>query len=92
MLSPSRIANATPSRRLMPRGKIIFNNRSSTFDCAIQEMSAERAVLKMPSTLGVPKVFHLRLHPSTTEHLCQIEWRTGDSIAVTISSAHPTVS
>ena len=74
---------ATPSRRTLLSAKIIFNNKSSIFDCQVRALSAEGAELRMKSTLGVPDAFQLVIKPHDEEFDCEITKRTETDIGVT---------
>ena len=71
------------ARRCWRQGKIIFNQRSSVFDCAVRKLTREGAELVLNSTLGVPASFELRLDPTGETHFCSIDWRTETEIGVT---------
>lgn len=73
-----------PVRQSWRRAKIIFNQRSSVFDCAIRSLTGEGAELVMISTLGVPSTFELRLEPSGEKLFCNILRRTETELAVTL--------
>jgi PilZ domain len=76
-----------PSRRMLLGAKIIFNDRSSIFDCTVRNLSADGAELRMPSTLGVPDVFKLVVKPYEDKFDCVIAWRTETELGVTFRNA-----
>lgn len=69
-------------RQLLRRGKIIFNNRMSVFDCAVARRTREGAELIMESTLGVPQTFELKLEPTGERFFCELAWRKEKMIGV----------
>ncbi len=69
-------------RQLLRRGKIIFNNRMSVFDCAVLKRTSEGAELLMESTLGVPQTFELKLEPAGERFYCALAWRKEKVIGV----------
>ena len=73
----------TAMRNVRLSGKIVHGDRTGIFDCVVRALSPTQAVIEMPSTLGVPKAFHLRIKPSSDEHECELEWRTEKQIGVT---------
>ena len=74
---------AAQRRKLLLGGKIVFNNRSSVFDCTVRAVSQIGAELRMRSTLGVPDLFRLTI-PSTGETFdCEIVERSETDIGVT---------
>jgi predicted house-cleaning NTP pyrophosphatase (Maf/HAM1 superfamily) len=76
-------------RQLLRRGKIIFNNRMSVFDCAIAKRTSEGAELMMESTLGVPQTFELRLEPTGERYVCELAWRKEKMIGVVFEHRAP---
>lgn len=75
--------SAAPKRRILLGAKVIFNDRSSIFDCTVRSLSADGAELRMPSTLGVPDAFKLVIKPHDEKFDCQIMWRTETGLGVT---------
>ena len=49
----------SPRRRTLKNGRIVFNNRGSTIDCVVRNLSPQGALLILPSIIGVPDVFEL---------------------------------
>ena len=56
--SERRIA---PRTRTLKRAKILFNNRFSTFDCIVRNLSATGALLTIDPAAPLPKVFEVRI-------------------------------
>lgn len=77
----------TLRQRTLLRGKVIFNNRSSIIDCMIRELSAEHAVLRMPSTLIVPRWFDLQVIERAQIFACEVEARTTSELKVKLLAA-----
>lgn len=75
-------ASQRPIRRSWRRGKIIFNQRASVFDCTVRSLAPDGAELVMKSTLGVPSMFELRIEPSGEAFLANVVARTETEIAV----------
>lgn len=50
-----------PRTRILKRGKILFNNRYSTFDCTVRNISATGALLTIDPAVPLPKVFEIRI-------------------------------
>lgn len=73
---------APAQRRLLLGGKIVFNNKSSVFDCIVRALSAGGAELQVKSSLGVPDQFHLRIEATGDVHFCSVTSRTQTELGV----------
>lgn len=51
----------SPRSRVLQRGQIVYRNGHSVIDCVLLDLSAGGARLKLPSWLGVPDRFELRI-------------------------------
>jgi PilZ domain len=51
----------SPRRRTFKGAQIILNNRGSTIDCNVRNLSSHGALLVLPSLAGIPAEFELRL-------------------------------
>jgi hypothetical protein len=67
-------------------GRILFNQRSSVFDCSIRNLSLAGACLDVPSSVGIPEFFELILESESTGRSCQVIWRSDRRIGVRFSS------
>jgi hypothetical protein len=63
------------ARRACLAGRIIFNNRSSVFDCRVVELSAQGARIEVASPLGIPRRFQLELKDLAERHVCELRKR-----------------
>ncbi len=67
MVAVSHPTAADSERRVAPRvrtlkqAKILFNNRYSTFDCTVRNISATGALLTIDRAVPLPKVFEIRI-------------------------------
>ena len=50
-----------PRIRTLKRGKVIFNDRFSTFDCIVRNISATGALLTIDEAAHLPKLFEVRI-------------------------------
>ncbi len=66
-------------------GQITFNERSSTMDCLVRNLSQDGARILLPSTVGVPHEFELTVHGRNENFLARLIWRTPTEIGVAIS-------
>ena len=64
------------------KGRIYFNNRLSSLDCIVRDVSEQGARLQVPESVALPDAFELYL-PNKDEHYrAQVHWRKGDQIGV----------
>ena len=69
--------------RALKTGRIVFNNRFSTMDCTIRNLSEHGAMLMMPGPHGIPDEFVLELDGGTVTHACKVAWRKERQLGVT---------
>ena len=64
------------------KGRIYFNNRLSSVDCVVRDVTEKGARLQVPESVAVPDAFELYL-PNKDEHFrAQARWRKGDQLGV----------
>jgi hypothetical protein len=64
------------------KGRIYFNNRLSTLDCIVRDVTERGARLQVAESVALPDAFELHL-PNKDEHfLARAQWRRGDQIGV----------
>jgi hypothetical protein len=70
------------SRHRTLKGAVIaFNNRSSTIDCVVRNLSPGGAMLKVSSAVGIPDRFELKLEHEDFRW-CQVKWRRENRVGV----------
>jgi hypothetical protein len=74
------------------RAQIIFNNRMSTIDCIIKNISATGARIALNDTLAVPTEFDLYIPQKSRGHHARLVWRDRDSIGVEFMDAQTAVA
>ncbi|MCJ7527657.1 MAG: PilZ domain-containing protein [Methyloceanibacter sp.] len=72
----------SPRRRVLKNAHIIFNNRRSSIDCVVRNLSAHGALLLLPTVVGVPNDFDLCIDGETTCHLAHVVWKGKDRLGV----------
>ena len=71
-----------PRRRTLKSGKVVFNNRHSTMDCTIRNMSEGGALLLFARTPHLPDQFELRLVEDNTAYPCRRAWQQDTAVGV----------
>jgi hypothetical protein len=64
------------------RGCLYFNNRRSSLDCLIRDISASGARLIFSDTVTIPDVVDLYIPQKEQTLRSQVHWRHGDEIGV----------
>lgn len=75
-------ASTRKGTRTLIGGRIIFNNKCSTFDCVVRQLSDTGAALELGSTFAVPNAFVLETKPFSARYDCRVTRRTRTSIEV----------
>jgi hypothetical protein len=81
--------NAMDDRRHMPRhrtflqGRVFFNNRRSTADCIIRELTDEGARLSFTDRVTLPHAFELHIPNRDQTYRVETIWNHGEEVGVT---------
>ena len=67
--------------------KIIFNNRMSTMDCIVKNISSSGAKLALSGSLPVPNEFELHIPRKGRSHRARLIRRDSEGIGVALPSA-----
>ena len=70
----------SPRRRTLKGARIVFNNRSSTIDCTVRNLSSNGALLLLPTSAGIPNEFELWLDGAC--HSARIVWMGDGGLGV----------
>ncbi|MHB8886021.1 MAG: PilZ domain-containing protein [Methylovirgula sp.] len=74
------------------RAQIIFNNRMTTIDCIVKNISQSGARVALNDTLAVPAEFDIYIPQRGRSHHAKLIWRDKDSIGVDFIDAPPAAS
>jgi hypothetical protein len=70
------------ARRTVLKGaRIVFNDRKSTIDCRVRDLSADGARLDLPTPQLLPHTFELQVAGSPP-HRCGVRWAQGTRVGV----------
>lgn len=69
-----------PRRRALKGGRIVFNDRFSTLDCTVRNLSPQGALLQVAGPQGIPEVFSLELGAEV--HACKVIWQRERQVGV----------
>lgn len=71
--------------RTFLQGRVIYNNRRSSVDCIIRELTDEGARLSFNDPVGVPHAFELYIPHRDQTYRAEIAWNHGDEMGVTFA-------
>jgi hypothetical protein len=69
------------------QGRIFFNNRRSSVDCLIRDISERGAKLRFSSAIATPDVVELHVPSRDESYRARIEWRAGEEVGVSFEGA-----
>jgi hypothetical protein len=64
------------------QGRIFFNNRRTSVDCLIRDITEHGARLKFPSMTATPDVVELHIPNRDETYRVKVEWRNANEIGV----------
>jgi hypothetical protein len=64
------------------QGRIFFNNRRTSLDCLIRDISERGARLKFSSMVSTPDVVELHIPSKEESYRAKVQWRNGDEVGV----------
>ena len=73
-------------QRVFLKGRVVFNNGSSSFDCLVRDMSATGARLVMSDATTLPDAFDLYIPQKDRTYRATLRWRREDGIGVTFEA------
>jgi uncharacterized protein YceH (UPF0502 family) len=73
---------ASPRLRSLLKGKLIYNNRLSTMDCVVRDISATGARLALAQHNVLPDQFELYVPLKEKTYTVQVRWRAEEDIGV----------
>ncbi len=81
---PMMMVEARRSERVrsLLRARILFNNRSSTIDCTIKNISAHGAKIEIAHSMSVPTEFDLEVPQRGRTYRARMMWRAASSMGV----------
>jgi hypothetical protein len=78
---------SSPRKKSFLRGCIYYNNRRSSVDCLIRDISEHGARLIFSDTVAIPDVVDLYVPQKEQTLRAHVQWRHGDEVGVAFSQA-----
>ena len=67
--------------RVLKEGQIVFHHGQCTVNCAVVDISASGARVRVDTALGLPEHFELRLYRGPA-YTCRVVWNQGNTLGV----------
>jgi hypothetical protein len=68
------------------KGRIYFNNRLSSMDCIVRDLTASGARLEFSENVTLPSAFELYI-PNRDEYFhARVEWRKGNNLGISLTA------
>ncbi|HVY56228.1 MAG TPA: PilZ domain-containing protein [Xanthobacteraceae bacterium] len=81
---------AAPRQRSFLQGRIYFNNRRSSVDCLIRDISETGAKLMFSHAVSTPEALELYIPNKDATFRARVQWRRGDEVGVAFLSEQDT--
>jgi hypothetical protein len=72
------------------QGRIFFNNRRTSLDCLIRDISEHGARLKFSGMVSTPDLIELHIPSKEESYRAKVQWRNGDEIGVCFGAEEST--
>ncbi|MBR0555857.1 PilZ domain-containing protein [Ciceribacter sp. L1K23] len=72
--------------RALKAASLILDNKQSTFDCVIRNLSEAGARIALETTINLPDRFFVQLSDGTRRH-CEVRWRLAKELGVSFDAA-----
>src|SRR5262245_10325503 len=73
-------------KRSFLQGRLYFNNRRSSLDCLVRDISDQGAKLKVSDSIAIPEFVELHIPNKDETYRAKVQWRTGVEIGVTFEN------
>jgi hypothetical protein len=73
-------------KRSFLQGRLYFNNRRSSLDCLVRDISSQGAKLKVSDSIAIPEMVELYIPNKDETYRAKVQWRTGFEIGVTFEN------
>src|SRR5215475_11771238 len=73
-------------QRSFLQGRLYFNNRRSSLDCLVRDISSQGAKLKVSDSVAIPEIVELHIPHKDETYRAKVQWRTGFEIGVTFEN------
>ncbi|MCJ2005580.1 MAG: PilZ domain-containing protein [Methylobacterium sp.] len=76
-------------QRVFLKGRILFNNGSSSMDCLVRDFSSTGARLVLSETATLPEMFDLFIPQKERTYRSAMRWRRADGVGITFAVETP---
>jgi len=92
MSNPSDERRTLVRKRSFLQGRLYFNNRRSSLDCLVRDISNHGAKLKISDSVAVPDFVELYIPNKDETYRAKVQWRTGFELGLTFDGDQDTPS
>ena len=82
MGEPMRDRRSSTRQKSFLQGRIYYNNRRSSVDCLVRDISDTGAKLVFSSAVTIPEVVEIYLSNKEEIRRARVQWRRGDEVGV----------
>ena len=83
MSSTSDERRTRARQRSFLQGRLYFNNRRSSLDCLVRDISGTGAKLKVSDSVAIPEIVELHIPNKDETYRAKVQWRTGFELGLT---------
>ena len=77
---------AVPRHKSLLRGRVYFNNRNSTADCLVRDISAQGARLIFSDEVTIPDIIDLYIPVKEQSFRAQVVWRNASETGIAFAN------
>ncbi len=82
MGEPMRDRRSSTRQKSFLQGRIYYNNRRSSVDCLVRDISDTGAKLVFSSAVTIPDVVEIYLSNKEEVRRARVQWRRGDEVGI----------
>ena len=73
-----------PRQRTLLGARIVFNNRQSTLDCVVRNLSDVGAMVLISDAVALPAAFELEIEHKRRVYGARFRWRDGERVGIAL--------
>jgi hypothetical protein len=73
--------------RTLISGRIVYNQKRSSLDCIVRNLSPEGALLRLPDSVSLPEIVELHMPAKQETRLARLRWRQTGSAGLEFVAA-----
>lgn len=81
-----------PRQRTLLGARVVFNNRRSTLDCVVRNLSDAGALILISDAVALPAVFELEIEHKRRIYGARFRWRDGERVGIALNERPSTTA